>query len=419
MIKNDPKNAKSIMSKIDHIQAGIFDINGIMRGKRLPPSDYQKVIDKGIQIPLSAQNIDINGEDIANSKFVFETGDKDGTAISQGAPLVFLNHLPKPVLLMPLSFTLNNGQPFEGCPRAFLKSVLNQANEKKLIFRFGIELEFCLFSDVDIAPIFSKPQLLSLSALDSIDYFLQDVNRIIDQLDIKIESILSEAGIGQIEIVFAPCSDLCHLADAILILKHSLTAFALAKGVSVSFRAKPEKNLSGNGLHCHISMGDKQSENLFAKDKAVFNSAIASVVDLLEPAAAILAPLPNSYDRLRENSHAPVNIGWGYDNRTLAVRIPNSPNNAKRLELRVAGADSNPYFLFAILVSAILNGLDEMLDPPTPVLGNGYEANLKRLPHDLRTAISLFEKSEKIRKLVPPTLREMFIDTKKQEIKIV
>jgi len=143
------------------------------------------------------------------------------------------------------------------------------------------------------------------------------------------------------------------------------------------------------------------------------------VVDLLEPAAAILAPLPNSYDRLQENSHAPVNIGWGYDNRTLAVRIPNSPNNAKRLELRVPGADSNPYFLFAILVSAILNGLEEMLEPPSPVLGNGYEANLKRLPRDLRTAISLFEKSEKIRKLLPPTLREMFIATKKQEIKIV
>jgi len=116
MIKNELKNAKSIMSEIDHIQAGIFDMNGIMRGKRLPPSDYQKILDKGIQIPLSAQNIDINGEDIANSRFVFETGDKDGIAVSQGAPLVFLNHLPKPVLLMPLSFTLNNGQPFEGCP---------------------------------------------------------------------------------------------------------------------------------------------------------------------------------------------------------------------------------------------------------------------------------------------------------------
>ena len=72
MIKNDPKNAKSIMSEIDHIQAGIFDINGIMRGKRLPPSDYQKIIDKGIQIPLSAQNIDINGEDNIRKALVGE-----------------------------------------------------------------------------------------------------------------------------------------------------------------------------------------------------------------------------------------------------------------------------------------------------------------------------------------------------------
>ena len=122
---------------------------------------------------------------------------------------------------------------------------------------------------------------------------------------------------------------------------------------------------------------------------------------------------------MQENSHAPVNIGWGYDNRTLPVRIPNSTPEAKRLELRVAGTDSNPYLLFAILVSAILEGLEQILEPPLPILGNGYQANLKRLPSDLTTAISLFEKSEKIRKFIPPTLREMFIATKKQEIKIV
>ena len=127
----------------------------------------------------------------------------------------------------------------------------------------------------------------------------------------------------------------------------------------------------------------------------------------------------NALDVIGNNSHAPINIGWGFDNRTVAVRVPNASLSAKRLELRVPGADSNPYLLFGILVSAILDGIDEMVKAPKPVSGNGYEANLKSLPRDLKTAIIQFEKSEKIRHYMPTILREMFLSTKKQEMRKV
>ena len=418
MSKNLLANNKLNLAGIDHIQAGIFDINGLMRGKRFQTSSYDEIINNGIRIPLSAQNIDKFGNDIENSKFIFETGDKDGTAIWQDAPQVFLRHLSKPVLLLPLGLSHNDGELFEGCPRAFLKKVMNRAYAENLVFKCGVEIEFCLFSDNLSAPILSEPQMLSLLALDSINDFLKDVHEIIQQLDVKIESVSSEVGIGQIEIVLSPSSDLCNLADSILVLKHSLTAYTQAKGISFSFAAKPKKNLSGNGLHCHISIENRHSKNLFAKDEALFNAAIAAILKLLEPATAIMAPLPESYDRFQENSHAPLNIGWGVDNRTVAVRIPTAPPEARRLELRVAGADSNPYLLFAILVSSILDGIDEMLVPEPPVVGNGYEADLKRLPRDLKTALSIFENSEQMRRTLPPTLREMFIATKKQEIRL-
>ena len=86
--------------------------------------------------------------------------------------------------------------------------------------------------------------------------------------------------------------------------------------------------------------------------------------------------------------------------------------------VRVAGADSNPYLLFSILVSFIIAGIEEMLVPPPAVFGNGYEADLKILPNDLKTALSVFENSEQMRRMMPPTLREMFIATKKQEIRL-
>ena len=418
MPKNPLSNDDASFFSIDHIQAGIFDLNGIMRGKRLSPSAYSRIMKNGIQLPLSAQNIDIYGGDIENSDFVFATGDKDGTASWQDAPQVLLRHLSKPILLIPLGFVDNNGDLFEGCPRAFLQKVMNRAYKKEFVFKCGVELEFCLFSDSLSSPILSEPQLLSLLALDSVDHFLADIKQITEQLDIKIESVLSEAGIGQIEIVLSPCKDLCHLADAILLIKHSLTAYVQAKGLFASFKAKPKKELAGNGMHCHISMENNHSENLFAKDETIFKAAIAASLELLEPATAILAPFPNSYDRLRENSHAPVNIGWGFDNRTLAIRVPNAPPEEKRLELRVAGADCNPYLLFAVLISFILDGIEEMLKPPLPISGNGYKADLKKLPRDLKTALTIFENSAQMRKTLPSTLREMFIATKKQEIRM-
>ena len=93
---------------------------------------------------------------------------------------------------MPLSFAINNNELFEGCPRAFLKSALRRAKDKQLKFKVGVEIEFCLFSNGCSVSIFSNAHLLSLLALDSIDHFLQDIYRITNQLDVEIESVLSE-----------------------------------------------------------------------------------------------------------------------------------------------------------------------------------------------------------------------------------
>ena len=195
MSNNDPVISQSIINEIDHIQAGIFDLNGVMRGKRLPATNYHKILDNGIQLPLSAQNIDIDGDDIKNSRFVFETGDMDGTAINQGAPFVVLNHLPKPILLMPLSFAINNNELFEGCPRAFLKSALRRAKDKQLKFKVGVEIEFCLFSNGCSAPIFSNAHLLSLLALDSLIIFYKIFTELQTNLMLRLSPYYQRLGL--------------------------------------------------------------------------------------------------------------------------------------------------------------------------------------------------------------------------------
>ena len=70
--------------EIGNLRAAIFDLNGVLRGKRLPRSQLKKAINGGIRMPLSAANLDIWGRDIVNSKWVFETGDSDGDCFWTG-----------------------------------------------------------------------------------------------------------------------------------------------------------------------------------------------------------------------------------------------------------------------------------------------------------------------------------------------
>ena len=103
-----------------HIQAGIFDLNGVLRGKRLPSSALAKLKENGFSMPLSVQNVDSQGADIENSPLVFESGDQDGTAKWTGRTELPISWLSRPAALLPMALYNVDGSPFEGCPRAAL-----------------------------------------------------------------------------------------------------------------------------------------------------------------------------------------------------------------------------------------------------------------------------------------------------------
>ena len=129
----------------------------------------------------------------------------------------------------------------------------------------------------------------------------------------------------------------------------------------------------------------------------------------------IFAPHLNSYRRLTPNSHAPTGIGWGYENRTSAIRIPGGSPKARRIEHRVAGSDANPYLLLAVLLAGVLEGLDAKEDPPAATIGNAYEANLPQLPANWETAISVFESDKALKAHLNPQFCEVFTAIKRQE----
>ena len=130
---------------------------------------------------------------------------------------------------------------------------------------------------------------------------------------------------------------------------------------------------------------------------------------------AIFAPNYNSYRRFQPGVHAPTSPSWGYENRTVSVRVPAGKGAARRLEQRVSGADVNPYLVFSVILSSVLEGIESKLDPGEPIEGDGYAQAGETLPVYLPEAIRLFETSEFIERNLGHEFRRIYSLSKWQE----
>jgi glutamine synthetase len=115
-------------------------------------------------------------------------------------------------------------------------------------------------------------------------------------------------------------------------------------------------------------------------------------------------------------AHAPTGVSWAYENRTAAIRIPGGAPAARRIEHRVAGGDTNPYLMLAIILGAALDGIEREATPPEPLRGNAYDADLPQIPDEWSKAIDLFEASDIVARILPRDLIRNFVLTKRQEL---
>ena len=419
---------------IDSLRAVTFDLNGVMRGKRLPVSQLQKITTGGMRMPLSTANVDIWGRDIENSKWVFASGDADGTCVwTKRGPLPMTNiKSGKQAAILPLGLHNEDGTPFMGDARHVLASILYSYRNKGMTPVAGVELEFYLASareapsDIPVTP--SSPMngaksmrdaVLAVDELDDYDAFLTDLYAACAAQDVAVDTATSESGRGQFEVTLAHQNDLLKVADDAMLFKHIAKYVARQHGMAASFMAKPYAERPGSGLHVHISLLDDEGRNLFddggASGSDMMRFVIGGLLAHMADSMLIFAPHLNSYRRLALEMHAPVVICWGYENRTVAVRVPHGPGASRRIEHRVAGADSNPYLMLAIILATAMWGMHDKTDPGSPVADNAYALDLPRLPDNWQDAIKRFETSAIIKSLLPDTCQQMFVDCKMQE----
>jgi len=405
------------------------DLNGQMRGKRLPVGQFDKLGDGAVRMPYSVLNVDIWGADIKDSPLVFETGDRDAILLPTDHGPVPMPWLENSAALVPMWMYHEDGRPFEGDPRHALRAVLDRYAARGWTVQAAVEMEFYLVDDAGnqlaapVNPLSGRPiaghAILSIRQLDAFDQYFTDVYEACEAMEIPAESAISEAGLGQFEINLTH-RDAMAAADDAWLFKALVKGMARKHGMAATFMAKPFMGDAGNGMHVHFSVLDRDGRNVFDDGgplgTPILHQAVAGCLAGMHGSTLTFAPHGSSYDRLVDGAHAPTGACWAYENRTAAVRIPGGSPTARRIEHRVACGDNNPYLSLAMILGAALAGIEDGMTPPDPIEGNAYALDLPGLAPDWTSAIRAFETDAIVARTLHRDLVTNFCLTKRQEM---
>jgi glutamine synthetase len=172
-------------------------------------------------------------------------------------------------------------------------------------------------------------------------------------------------------------------------------------------------------MHWHISvLNDASGKNVFNDEKDqetdFFKHFIGGLQKYIPESIVFNAPYVNSYRRFTRWQNAPINLYWGYDNRTTGLRVPSSSPENRRIENRIGGADVNPYLSIAASLSCGFLGMKEKILPSQPEDSNAYNLPFK-LPQNLSSATDMLEQSEAMQMLMGDRFLQVYIAIKRYE----
>jgi glutamine synthetase len=412
----------------------LADLCGIPRGKRLAVDEVDKLPRGGFLLPGSMFALDVLGGTIQATGLGFDEGDADRACLPVPGTL-----LPVPwiadgsVAQVQVSMRDHDGGPFYGDPRHVLAGVLERFAARGLQPVVAIELEFYLVDrertregalQPPHLPISGRrefrTQINSMADLGEFSGVLSDIAAAARLQDLPTGTALAEYGPGQLEVNLHHSDDPLAACDQAIRLKRLVKAVALTHAMEATFMPKPYATMAGSGAHVHVSLLDRNRENVFASEETLGNAtlrhATGGLARSMADAMLLFAPVANSYRRFQPEAYVPLRPTWGYNNRGVALRIPVSDAANRRIEHRVAGADANPYLLVAVVLAGILEGLERKLDPGPPVTGNAYGDPTIELPTNWPEAVRAFEHSAFLREYLGEAFVRLYATTRRGEL---
>jgi glutamine synthetase len=389
------------------------DISGYPRGKLMPAASLVAGQELRIcqAIPMQAVTGDYSYDP------VFPDADPDVRLVPDLDTLRLSPWASQPRAMVIHDCVELDGEPCAFAPRSLLKTVLARYAAQGLQPIVAPEIEFYLTqAGTDPALPLQMPALpggraeigqsaFSLNLLNGLAPFWDEFRGALETLHIRADTWLHEVGPGQFEINLLH-GDALAVADQAFLFKYAAKEIALKHGLNAVFMAKPIAGLAGSSMHLHQSIVDAQGRNIFSQadgtEAPALRHFLAGLQTHLPDLLLMFAPFINSFRRYVPGSQAPVNLHWGYDNRTTALRIPQGSPAARRVENRIAGADANPYLAIAASLAAGLAGLQAQQQPSEPITSNGYD-QAHTLPRHFAQAQSQMAGSASARALLGDT----------------
>ncbi|WP_020653976.1 glutamine synthetase family protein [Massilia niastensis] len=412
---------------IHEVECVIADMTGIARGKILPKDLF--LDGEHMRLPKSVLLNTVNGEQPNNSPYVGST-DPDMICVPDPATIRVVPWASERVALVIHDCQEFDGTPVELAPRSVLRRVLALYAARGWRPVVAPEMEFYLVArntnpHEPLVPPMGRTgmtelgrQSYSIDAVNDFDPFFLELSAFCKQHELGVETLIHEAGAGQMEINFAH-GDALELADRVFLFKRAVRETALRHGIFATFMAKPMETEPGSAMHVHQSVVDAiTGRNIFSKEDGgpseLFFSYIAGLEKYVPPALLMFAPHVNSYRRLSRFQSAPTNVHWGYDNRTCGIRVPNSSPESRRVENRVPGVDVNPYLAMAATLSCGLLGMIEALTPSEPTPDSAEHVH-DDLPRNLEDAILRMRQCPQLANMLGELFVQAFCEVKELE----
>ena len=416
---------------ISEVEAIIPDMAGIARGKIMPAEKFAE--DEGMRLPESIFLQTVTGDYPFDTSAAMSPAEIDIVLKADARTVRVVPWAAEPTAQVIHDCYYNDGRRVTMAPRHVLRHVLELYAQRGWEPVIAPELEFYLIepnidADYPLKPPIGRSgraepgrQSYSIAAVNEFDPLFDDIYAFCEAQDIEIDTLIHEDGPAQMEINLLH-GDPLDLADQAFLFKRTAREAALRHKMYCTFMAKPHSKEPGSAMHIHQSILDKKTrQNIFSNPDGspsqLFFSHIAGLQRYLPAAMSMFAPNVNSYRRITRQQLAPINVQWGYDNRTAGLRVPVSEPASRRVENRVGGADANPYLAIAASLACGYLGMIEGLQPTDPIAGSAHELPFA-LPRSLDESLRQLRDCEPLVELIGQPFVEAFTIVKESEYEV-
>lgn len=398
---------------------GVGDLNGIMRGKRIPASHWDNICSSGNALSIALFALDMTC-DVWDTPYV---------SFDNGYPDCHLFPVSKPVTIpwepgVAMCMGRAEGMDHKPVPLDARNVLIRQVERAKAMgftVNVGTEVEFYLLDPETKKPRDNGIGVYGLDRAAELEHVLGPIRRQINEMGIPVEQSNPEYAAGQVEVNLR-YDEALIAADRLVMFRTLVKQLANAHGYQATFMAKPFFEESGNGFHTHYSLW-KDGANAFAdngKLSATGLSYLAGMQSKMAEMSICGATTPNAYRRYQPFSFCPTNNTWGVDNRTVGLRVILGSDSAVRVEKRNGAADCNPYLHIAAEIAAGLDGIEQGLTPTAETTGNGYlDEEAPPLPTDISTAIDLARGSDWLKGVLGDLLHELLLQQADREVEFI